>query len=372
MGNLAAAYRTAGNLDRALPLFEETLKLTKAKLGLENPLTLRTMVGLARAYQDAGKLNQSLPLCEEALKLTQANLGPDHSFTVDSMAALAWAYQMVGKPDLALPLFLQALALRKAKFGPDHPDTISSMSNLGSLYWQMRQCDKAIPLHEEVLKSQVARFGREHPETLITLGNLGCAYKDGGRPAEAVPLLEEAYRASKKYPNFRGIEMQLFDGYIRAGKTQQAAALVPELSAIARKTLPNDSPQLASQLASFGLLLLKVKSFTEALPLIRECLAIREKMDPVAWTTFNTKSMLGMALLGQKKYAEAEPLLLAGYDGMKRQEDKIPAQGKVRLTEAAVRLVQLYEATGKPGEAAKWRKELEAIPATQKTPERHP
>ncbi len=288
------------------------------------------------------------------------------------MSVLAWAYQMAGKPDLALPLSLQALALRKTKFGPDHPDTVSSMSNLGSLYWQMRQCDKAIPLHEEVLKHQVARFGREHPETLITLGNLGCAYKDGGRPAEAVALLEEAYRASKKYPKFGGIEMQLFDAYIRVGKTQQAAALVPELSAIARKTLPNDSPQLAAQLASFGLLLLKVKSFTEALPLIRECLAIREKKEPTAWTTFNTKSLLGGALLGQKKYAESEPLLPAGYEGMKQQVDKIPPPGKIRLIEALERLAQLYETTNKPDEAAKWRKELEARKEAEKPPEKKP
>ncbi|MHB8736664.1 MAG: hypothetical protein ACYC6M_15285 [Terriglobales bacterium] len=66
------------------------------------------------------------------------------------------------------------------------------------------------------------------------------------------------------------------------------------------------------------------------------------------------------ALLGGKKYADAEPLLLAGYEGMKKQQAKIPPQGKVRLTEAVERLVQLYEAMDKKDDAAKWRKELEA------------
>ena len=56
--------------------------------------------------------------------------------------------------------------------------------------------------------------------------------------------------------------------------------------------------------------------------------------------------MLGAALLGQKKYSEAEPLLLAGYQGMKEREAKIPAPYKIRLVEALERLVQLYEATG--------------------------
>jgi hypothetical protein len=74
--------------------------------------------------------------------------------------------------------------------------------------------------------------------------------------------------------------------------------------------------------------------------------------------------------LGQKKYQGAEPLLLAGYEGMKKQEAKIPAQGKIRLTEVLERLVQLYEATDKKDDAAKWRKELEASKAAQRNVEK--
>ena len=94
--------------------------------------------------------------------------------------------------------------------------------------------------------------------------------------------------------------------------------------------------------------------------ILRESLAVREKQESNVWTTFNAKSLLGGALLGQKKYADAEPLLLAGYEGMKQREKTIPPQGMPRLTEALERLVQLYEATGKEEEAAKWRKELDA------------
>ncbi len=39
--------------------------------------------------------------------------------------------------------------------------------------------------------------------------------------------------------------------------------------------------------------LLEQKKWTEAEPLLRECLAIREKKEPDAWTTFNTKSLPG-------------------------------------------------------------------------------
>jgi hypothetical protein len=78
-------------------------------------------------------------------------------------------------------------------------------------------------------------------------------------------------------------------------------------------------------------------------------------------------SALGACLLGQQKYAEAEPLLLRGYRGLRQHEQRIPAAFRqARLTEAAERLVQLYEAWGKPDETTKWRKELEAIKAAGK------
>jgi hypothetical protein len=43
MNNLARMYQLAGRLELALPLFEETLKLRKARLGPEHPDTLPTM-----------------------------------------------------------------------------------------------------------------------------------------------------------------------------------------------------------------------------------------------------------------------------------------------------------------------------------------
>ena len=74
---------------------------------------------------------------------------------------------------------------------------------------------------------------------------------------------------------------------------------------------------------------------------------------------FNTQSLLGGALAGQKMFQEAEPLLVEGYSGMKDREAKIPANAKIRLTEAVQRLIDLYTAWDKPDEAKKWQAKLE-------------
>jgi hypothetical protein len=99
-----------------------------------------------------------------------------------------------------------------------------------------------------------------------------------------------------------------------------------------------------------------------------DCLASRQKQIPDNWLTFNTQSLLGGALLGQKKYAEAEPLLVKGYEGLKTREKTIPKHsgGELRIPEALDRLIELYSAINKPVEAKKWRAERAKYPRAKK------
>jgi len=196
-------------------------------------------------------------------------------------------------------------------------------------------------------------------------------YMDAGRLAEALPLLEEANRAVRKDPTLRWVRGQLLDAYIKAGRNDEAGALAKEMLTEARAELPAGSPQLAGMLAQAGLLLLKTKNCAEAEAVVREALTIREAKESDAWTTFNTKSLLGGALLGQKKYAASEPLLKAGYEGMKQRAEKIPPEGKLRLGEALDRLVELAEATGKADDAKKWKDEKARLPGAS-TPKAGP
>ena len=138
------------------------------------------------------------------------------------------------------------------------------------------------------------------------------------------------------------------------------------MPADARKQLAEDRLQLAGVLAELGWSLLQAHAFPDAEPPLREGLAIHEKMQPDAWNTFCTMSMLGEALLGQKKYTDAEPLLLKGYEGMKQREETIPAFGSKFLPEALDGLIEFYTATNKPDEAKKWRAERAKYPEAKK------
>jgi hypothetical protein len=68
MNSMGAAYRDAGEPDRALPLFEEALTKQKATLGPDHPHTIATLHNLALACRDLGQLDRALPLHVEALE----------------------------------------------------------------------------------------------------------------------------------------------------------------------------------------------------------------------------------------------------------------------------------------------------------------
>ncbi len=359
LNNLALAYWAAGRLPEMIDLLERVRDAMIAQLGPDHPDTLTTLDNLAGAYRDAGKLPEAIALFERVRAALIAKLGPDHPSTLTTLNNLALAYRDAGRLPEAIALFERARDAKIARLGPDHPDTLATLNGLAAAYWSVKQLDKSVPLFEDVLKRQAAKLGRQHPHTQLTVANLAVNYKDAGRLDEAIPLLEEAHHASARFPTLRWVGAQLLDAYARSGRSAEAAKLVQELLADARKTSPKDSPQLAGALTWLGLTLLQVKAYLEAEPLLRECLAIREKTHPDAWYTSNAQSILGGALLGQKKYAEAEPLLIAGYEGMKRCEATVPPQAKYRLIDALDRLVELYEATGKPVESARWRKARE-------------
>jgi eukaryotic-like serine/threonine-protein kinase len=366
MDNLAHAYLLAGKLNLALPLFEETLKLRKAKLGPEHPETFKTMDLLTTAYQDAGKLDLALPLFEETLKLRKAKLGPEHPDTSTSMNNLALAYHSAGKLDLAVPLYEETLKLKKVKLGPEHPLTLTTMNNLASAYRVAGKLDLALPLFEDTLKLVTAKLGPEHPDALRSMNNLAGAYKAAGKLDLAMPLYEETLKLQiaklgPEHPRTLICMGNLAGAYDDLKQFDKAELLYRERLRLEKKRSVVDSKALANALAGLGQHLLYQNKCTEAEPLLRECLAMREEKEPDLWSTFDTKSQLGGALLGQKEHADAEPLLLAGYEGMKKREAKILPWDKIRLTNALDRLVQLYEAMDNNDAAAMWRKELDAI-----------
>jgi tetratricopeptide (TPR) repeat protein len=293
------------------------------------------------------------------------------------------------------PLYRECLAIHE-KLGPDHPDTVKSMHFLGVVCWRMRQLDKSIPLFEKQLKIQEAKLGRDHPDSLRSVANLGVNYMDAGRLKEAMPLLEEAFQGAKKAPSLAWVHQPLFVallGFDDATAAKHLAALVPTL----RTVFGENHRSTLTGMNNFGYALTRTRRFTEAEAmlkdtierevrtlgegdmlllqtrtnlgemyqlqgrhaeaeeLLRKCLKERGEKEPNSFRLASTQSMLGRVLAEEKKFAEAESLLLAGYKGLKDNASTTPTWGKYYLPNTLDWLTQLHEAWGRPEEATKWR-----------------
>jgi serine/threonine protein kinase/tetratricopeptide (TPR) repeat protein len=322
MNKLALAYANDGRTAEAIKLHEETLKLRRRALGPEHADTLGSMINLANAYRSAGRLKEAIALHEEALKQVRARLGNDHSSTLAGMSNLALDYQAAGRYSEAVSLLKETLELRESKLGHDHLETVATMMSLGQAYRSADRLTEAIPVFEEALEIRRAKLGPDHSDTFKSLINLAQTLENSSRLGEAEALWNEML-------------------------THQ------------RRKLPPGDIALAETLSWLGTNLRRQDRSADAEPIFRECLAIREKQAPDDWATFNTQSQLGGTLISLQKYAEAEPLLISGYNGLVAREARITVKSRDRMIAAAgQRIVQLYNASGQPEKARQWRKLL--------------
>ncbi len=236
------------------------------------------------------------------------------------MGNLAEIYRETGRFEQSVPLFEEANGLAKATLGPDHPHTLTSEGDLASVYDDLGKFDQAHRLYQDVFARSKATLGPDHPKTLNAMTDVA-------------------------------------DSYLALGQSERALELAWEIRERRRPKDGRPTLDYAYALATLGKMLVVCNACTEAEPILREVLAIREVMLPNDWRTFNTKSLLGRALFGQKKYADAEPLLRAGYEGTKLRAETMSPFRRYYLRDTLDCLIKVAEATGKPDEAKAWKEE---------------
>jgi tetratricopeptide (TPR) repeat protein len=362
LGQAASPPRSGQGIARVDFLtVKEALDRAAARIGQrfrDQPLVeaaIRTTIG--RAYMSLSASQPAVPHLMRAFALRQAHLGLDHADTLNSMDLLASAYANVGRYGEAIDLRRRILEIKKAILGPENPEVLVYVSQLAGAYAVAGQTDKSVPLLEQLLENSRAIHGPAHPATLGAMHNLAIEYKAVGRVEESIALYENAREIRL---STTGSDDDVFfklcfaDACHQAGKLDQAESMLREALEHCRKQ-PNSNPHRHSTANTCGWLaktLLLKKQYEAAEPLAREAVAFFEKEVPDNGRWFYWESLLGDVLLGQKRYAEAEPLLLHGYTGMKQMETVLHAYDKRRIAETEERVVRFYEVTNQPEKPA--------------------
>ena len=364
---LAKVYDRLGKSNTAIPLLEQVRDGRIRQLGEDHDQTLMTLEDLAAAYLGAGKTAEAIALAEKVRDAWVRKHGDDHPRAIEAMGTLAYVYQGAYKMKQALTLLEQARDKTVPKLGPYHPLTLKTLNRLGHMYRAYGRTPEAIALLELVRERELMVLGGHHPLTLATLWELALAYWNAGDAKKALLLCQQSAEGVERLNYAHAYAHVILDTlasfHEQLSQYDQAEVWHRKLLLVVKMRDGLESAEYAEELTKLGSNLLQQKKPVAAEPILRESLAILRKKRPGAQDTFHTESLLGAALLGRQKYADAEPLLVRGYLGISQsakapsEKNHDPRAGQ-RLIDALERLVQEYDAWGKPDEAAKRRKEL--------------
>ena len=182
---------------------------------------------------------------------------------------------------------------------------------------------QAEALYSETLETQSRVLGSEHPNTLMSMNNLADVYAAEGKYAQAEVLFNKNLEAKRRvlgpaHPNTLGALADAAAMYELEGKYVLAETYAMQALAGRRRLVGSEHPKTMADAAVLALVYVSERKFTEAEPLARD---IARTKQPEDWERYRAESLLGASLAGHKKYTEAEPLLLEGYQGMLARKD---------------------------------------------------
>ncbi len=366
--NLALADMAAGKRNQALPLFKQVWDAQVKQLGTDHLDTLTTRHNLAVAYGLTGKAAEAIPLLEQVRDMRVNLLGPKHADTLDTLSQLGTAYLTVGRKTEAIELLKQVRDAQVEKFGAEHFLAVEALNSLGFAYQAAMKMTEATDLFEQARDAIVPKLGNDHPLTLTILHNLAWMYRARGKIAKAIDLGEQVRAKREMYlgayhPATLLALYNLALAYEADRKPEQALPLFQQ-AAVGIEKLEFAHFYAAQIVHELYQCHEHLKQYEEAEVWRRKWLAVvKEKAGPESEAYAVALQGLGSNLLQQKKYADAEPMLVQGYEGMKKliKEPAPTHHGfstKDRLTEALERIVQLYDDWDKPEKGAEWRKKM--------------
>jgi eukaryotic-like serine/threonine-protein kinase len=360
MNNLAGVYYSQSGYAKAEGLWSQTLEIRRRVLGSEHPDTLSSMRNLALDYEMQRKTAQAETLMSEALEIYRRVLGPEHSSTVGTMSNLARIYEDEGSFTKAEMLYRQALEIQRRVLTLKHDDTLFTMLSLGSIDLSLGRYEEGEALARQASENIRRFLGPEHPYALVSLHVLANAFAAQRRYAQSEALYGEALGISRRVLGDEHADtlstLSDYAGlYQQWGKYAQAEKLAAEALSGRRKVLGPDSADTILSAADLALAYQSQGKWVDSERLAREALEFYRKNRPDDWPRFRIESLLGASLSGQKRYAEAEPLLLEGYQGMVVRKARIGAPDWHHVDRSREWIIRLYQSWEKPDRAAEWR-----------------
>jgi serine/threonine protein kinase len=396
---IASTYAGLGLFDDAERLARTALDAQRATLGSHHEEVARTLTVVATVHESKGQYQEAESATREALQIREAVAGREHEASAESLEQLAAILEKRGRYDDARAHAEESVAIRRRLLGPRDPKVADSLKTLATIvangsadyaradqllrevvdihrasggesakfaaalnnlavnYLRLEDFARAEAMYRESLEMMRRVLGPDHPDVAATLENLGGVYFRTRRYDEALQLLDEVLAMRRKGlgDNHTAVARTLHNlGAARTAAKDYAGAVaaVTEANARFRATLGPAHPELVTSLVTLGNAQNGAGSRGAAEKSYREALSIGTAALPADHPQLAiARRQLGNLLVLEKRFAEAEPLLLAAAEAREKRLGRDHATTKT----VAGDLARLYDAWNSPQKAAEWR-----------------
>ncbi len=312
--NLGWLYQLSGRYAEADSILRDVLAARRRIYGERHVLVASALQGVAEVAQQRGDYETAQALFEQALAVRRELLPDGHVSIARTVHMVARTQAAGGRWTEARATFDEAVsALQRAS--PGGTDLARAINDRAGLLEQMGDLPAATASYRQAREVYRTRLGDEHPFTAIVDGNIASTLLARDSMAAAEPLLRRALD-------------------------------------IMTKAWSDEHPSLGPVLIDLGTVEMRSGRPADAEATLRRALGIVEKALPAGhWRIAQARIRLGRCLTALSRYDEAEPLLLGALGTL----EPMRTQRRVDHAEAALGLEELYTATGRAGEALRYR-----------------
>ncbi len=276
-------------------------------------------------------------------------------------------YRNLGDYEAAERHLKRVVQIRRDELGEEHPQTIYATFLLCGALCGARRAAEVQPLCLKTVERSKRILGKEHRTTLLSMNMLAIVREALANYDEAEQLFREILQTSRKTFGQTDMITSLVVGNLanllrRTGRYEEAEPLCLEALELRRQVFGEDHPFTIDSLRGLGLLRAEQQRYEEAEKLLTESLEKRRRVQGHEHErAIRNMVHLGWVYTEQQRYGEAEALLLDAFE----LSDRVLGPLDQITIESIGKIVDLYEAWGKPEKAEEWRAKLPQTEAVE-------
>jgi eukaryotic-like serine/threonine-protein kinase len=277
MGTMGRVYNRLGLAEQAKPLLEQAYANLVDLHGPAHPEVAAMLNEIGDVLSSQGKLEAAEARLKDALKMRRDLLGDEAPEVAETLTNLGRVAVEAGQPRVAEQYFRDSLALYSRRGSGATPQAAQVMNELASLLGYVGHYRESAEILKGALEIDRRALGKDHPRVIMETHNLAFTLQAQGEFEAATPLFRESNEQM-------------------------------------RRVLGSEHPNTIDALSNYGRFLRHKGDLVEAEAVMREVLALNQRVRPGHAMVGASEVNLAMVLHDLGRLPEAEAQFRAGLE----------------------------------------------------------